>query len=220
LLETSTVGTVRTPADFAVVTAVVSSSAATEGEARAANDTKIQRLEAAAAAAGVAAQDVSVNRSPTVVEMSGLQLFGASQAMSMDVDMRRPEEGAQATAEALVEARVRNIAQVATLERSWRDAGALAVARPSYQLTDPEAARRRARTDAIAAARENAQAYAATLGMRVVRVVRVTERVGLDMMGAFVSDRGMVRRLQSGAPSGPEVETQAIVGVDFALGPQ
>jgi uncharacterized protein len=117
---------------------------------------------------------------------------------------------------------VRDVGRVARIERALRDTGATQVTGPTYELVDDSAARRSARAQAIAAARADAEAYAESLGMRVLRVVRVTERVGLDFMSLFVGQPNLTRRIQEGMTgrTSPEIATQVIVGVDFALAPQ
>ena len=59
--------------------------------------------------------------------------------------------------------------------------------------------------------------------MRVARVVRVTERLGLDLLGMMVSESQIVANLFSVAAmrtTGPDVQTMVTVGVDFALAPR
>jgi uncharacterized protein YggE len=79
--------------------------------------------------------------------------------------------------------------------------------------------------DAIRRARADADAYAATMNMRVARVLRVTERGGFDMMSAMVGidsvlTRQMEARMGGRGRSSGQIETVALVGVDFALAPR
>jgi uncharacterized protein YggE len=73
----------------------------------------------------------------------------------------------------------------------------------------------------MATARADAEAYAASLGLRVVRVVRVTERMGLDLISLLVSNSSLLTSMfQPTRALGPEIPTFVTVGVDFALGAQ
>jgi uncharacterized protein YggE len=93
---------------------------------------------------------------------------------------------------------------------------------PVYSLLDDTAARRTARSQAIAAARADAEAYAAALNLRISRVLRVTERGGLDFLSMLVSEGAAARQIQwhPFAASEAQVPTYAVVGVDFVLVPQ
>jgi uncharacterized protein YggE len=98
---------------------------------------------------------------------------------------------------------------------------------PTYSLSDDRPARRAARAEALEQANADAEAYAAGLGLRVARVVRVTERIGLESL-SLLSDASERVRLAmrspvaAGASEGrePEIRTSVVVGVDFALAPQ
>jgi uncharacterized protein len=97
-----------------------------------------------------------------------------------------------------------------------------------YTLSDPVAARRAARADAIARARAQADDYAAGLNMRVARLVRISERSGpsfMEMMMGGISggDAGMAalqREMVENPDSAEGVNTIAFLGVDFALAPR
>ena len=210
LLEVNAIGTVTSRGDTAILYAVATGSGRDEAEARGQVDQQIERLTSAAVAAGVRADDVQVRSAPHVGWM-------------VSADMQGPQEaGTPSSSRSTLEVRVRDIARVGTVERALRDAGAAQVSPATYELLDDAPARRSARAQAIAVARADAEAYAQSLGMRVARIVRVTERVGFDVMSLFFGEPNLTRRLQArvnGEP-GPDVTTQVIVGVDFALAPQ
>ena len=93
---------------------------------------------------------------------------------------------------------------------------------PVYALTDDAGPRRQARARALEKARADAEAYAAPLNMRIVRVVRVSERLGLDLFGLFASEMQLLGQMFTPAMmrGGPEVYTIVTVGVDYALAPR
>jgi hypothetical protein len=59
--------------------------------------------------------------------------------------------------------------------------------------------------------------------MRIVRIAQITERGGLDFLSMTVSESNAVVRAMrsfSSAQAEAQVETYAVVGVDFVLGPR
>lgn len=220
LLEVTAAGTVRTRGDIAIVVAVASSQGGTEAEARAANATLTGRLTAAAQSAGTAAGDIRVNNSPTMMDFSRPELVQQMMAGDM-AGQAGVDTSPSQTVRSLVELKIRDVARVEAVREALREAGAAQVTAPNYSLTDDRPARSRARTEAVATARASAEGYATALGMRVVRILRVSERMGLDSLASFINDPGMMRRMRSlGASPDPEVETQVVIAIDFALVPQ
>jgi uncharacterized protein YggE len=90
-----------------------------------------------------------------------------------------------------------------------------------FTLSDPGTARSEARMRALASARADAEAYATALNMRVARLVRVTDRVGVDLIGLMMSEPGR-RSTISGPETTPDGDAQVTVpvGVDFVLAPR
>ena len=218
LLEVNATGIARTRASQATISATIRSSAASQDEAEALNRDKAARISAAAHAAGVAAADIVVNSPPTV-------FVPVPTPPPVVTPTPRPpagnrEEGRR-TAHATVAVTVRDLARLDALRRALLDAGASNVSATAFTLPDDRDARRAARVDAVAAARVDAEAYAQSLGLRVLRIVRVTERLGLDLLGelAVAGPTGARRPRPAGSPDGT-IETQIVVGVDFALGPR
>jgi uncharacterized protein YggE len=75
-----------------------------------------------------------------------------------------------------LEVELTDVATAGQLISSMFEAGANGIRGPSFGLRDPVPAQREAERRAIAAARAEAENYAAALGMRVVRVLRVSDR--------------------------------------------
>jgi Protein of unknown function (DUF541) len=94
---------------------------------------------------------------------------------------------------------------------------------PFYSTSDPKAAHSRAIADALAKARAEADAYAAALGMRVVRIARVSsEKQGItwpDLMQWFgkVDDNGSPSEANFRRLAG---STYAGAKVDFVIAPK
>ena len=123
-----------------------------------------------------------------------------------------------------VELRLRDPRQGRRVDPGCCDAGVdISFAAPAYAAGDQNAARRAARAEAIAAAREPMpKPMRPSLGMRVVRVVRVTERMGMDLMSLAMgaSSPLLAMMQQHERAQGPDIPTYVAVGVDFALAPQ
>jgi uncharacterized protein YggE len=99
------------------------------------------------------------------------------------------------------------------------EAGANNVQGPNFSLSHPEPAQAEARRAAVAAAREQADEYAAALGMRVSRVLRVSERGGFEQEAR----NGLIMVTGSRIPKTPlepgEITTRITVWIDYAMVP-
>jgi hypothetical protein len=97
------------------------------------------------------------------------------------------------------------------------------VRRPLIELADPGAAKAKATTAAIATARAQAENYAATLNMKVVRMLRVSEAGAIREFFGPESDfimQDMRNDRDRRAPISNEVPVSASISVDFVLGPK
>jgi len=244
LLEVSALGTGISRADLATISGTLASRGATEVEARRERDAQIRRLTAAARRAGVAAADLMIGEAESIAEASTMDMsMEMPAADAAEAAMNAAEDAVAETADAAVEdascnacsvpaepevvlssgveVRLRNLDKVAELTQALQEAGVEIYAEPVYAPGDQSAARRTARAEALAAARADADAYAASLGMRVVRVVRVTERMGLELISLLVNNSSLLTSMLQPHPAqGPDIPTFVTVGVDFALAPQ
>jgi uncharacterized protein YggE len=231
LLEISAVGVARTPATSATLRASVQAQGATEAEARRAAQSAVQRITAAARAAGVAAADIdagsiSAASDPYAAMMNAVEI---STVTNMAGDMGPEELGNTGAGEEVfygtgtVTIRLRSAAAAPALQRALSDIDDVTAGTPDYRLDDESAARRTARTEAMRHARADAEAYAASMNMRIARVLRITERTGLDLAALAIGESSLVTRemraFEQGQRNG-QVSTYAIVGVDYALAPR
>jgi uncharacterized protein YggE len=228
LLEVSAVGTVRSPATSASIGLAVSAEGASEAEARRNFDATLARVNAAARAAGVAAADIHAAQ-PTF----GSDPYGmvGNSFDFRDFNVADAEAAANSTVaeaerfygHAQVAIRLRNPAAAPALHRRLAEIGNVTVEPTDYALDDDSEARRQARADAIRRARADAEAYAASMNMRVARILRVTERSGTDFMSMLLgTETELMRRMEGRLRPGEEgrIETVAMIGVDFALVPR
>lgn len=232
LLEVNEIGSAVSRADLATFRIAVTGSGATGAEARRAAEGAIARLAAAARDAGIAAADFS--RSPVIVDTPPAPGDPEVEAAVRDLERAaaaveaaagsasepaRPEP--HSSASIMVTILVRNIDRVPALQHALRGGEDSYISEPTYSLTDSRRARQEARRQAIAAARADAEDYAAALGLRVVRIVRVTERVGTDVIGMMMSDSTEMRRLLSmNEGQGGDITTAVALGMDFVLAPR
>jgi uncharacterized protein YggE len=243
LLEISALGTATSRAELATVTGSLASHGATEAAARRERDAQIRRVTAAARRVGVAAADLMIGEAETISDMAmtdmGMDMQPEDTAeAAMDAAANAAADAADVESTSCntcpastdpefmlssgVEVRLRNPDKVGELTQALQEAGVEVLAEPVYAAGDQSEARRTARAQALASARADAEAYAATLDLRVVRVVRVTERMGMDLMSLMLSESSPLRRLfqNQEQSQGPDIPTYVAVGVDFALGPQ
>jgi hypothetical protein len=224
LLELNATGTVVTRADAAVMTLRAMGSGNTAAEARAAAEREAARLAGIARGAGVAPADVQimpVMLSPDYADLVGPPPYDGADmnavSVALEDDAARPRTR---NATAMVLIRGRDLASLQPMIRAMEQGDAVMESEPRYSLRDTDAARREARNRALANARADAEAYAAALGLRVVRVVRVTERLGFDFISMMVNERAMRRQIEANDGRSPDIETSVTIGVDFALAPR
>lgn len=214
LLQITALGQVTTPADRAVLTVLVTARGADGAAARRALRARLVRLRAELAAAGVAGTDIGGGDIQNGVAYSQLpyvlMIHTAAAGFGGVPD---------SLASAVLTVTVRNMAQLGAVSGVLTGDDLLFA--PEYSLADSEAALREARLQALRKARADAEAYAAPLDLRVVRIVRVTDRIGLDGLGVVLANTGAIGRLFGRLwQQSSEIESLALVGVDFALAPR
>jgi uncharacterized protein len=220
LLEVNALGLVTTRADRASLSFSITGSGETETAARADVTRNIAEIRALVRAQGVTDADIVIQ---PVSAYSDASLLG-SNATTYDVSENGAEAVPHATASAQAEITVRNVERATAIQTALTDRGIyVGTGSITYALNDDSAPRRAARAQAIQKARADAETYATSLNMRVARVVRVTERLGLDLLGLAASESQMVGQIFSTAAlraSQGQVPTIVVVGVDFALAPR
>ena len=122
------------------------------------------------------------------------------------------------TATNRIELRLRNLSRAPELLDAFLAAGANNVDGPDFSLSNERPAVLAAQRDAVQIAREEAENYAQAMGMRVARILRVSER-GRDFGsgGSYIMVTGSRVRMPPVEPG--EIDTRVTVWVDFALAP-
>ena len=163
-LEISATGEATRVPDVAIITAGVVTRAASAHAALAQNAARMERVRAALTRAGIADRDIqtsniSLNPEYRYVQDKAPQLIGYSASNQLSV-------------------RFRDIAKSGDILDALVAEGANSINGPNLTIDKPEEALDEARTKAVGVGRARAELYARALGMRVVRLVSVSESGG------------------------------------------
>lgn len=239
LLEVSAVGAVTTRADRATLSFSIRGRGETEVASRANAEQRIREITALLRAQGVAETDIRIEPlTPAMGDPDEQAIANAVAALdAAAAEAQRaaggsaPAPGAQRlelaeqprfSAAAATEVVIRNVGSVPAVMSGLNQQHISLIQGATYVLNDDSGPRRQARLQAIEKARANADAYAFALNMRVVRVLRVTERLGMDVMALAASERSLGGALGFTAMrnNGADIATVAVIGVDFVLAPR
>lgn len=203
-LDVVATGEVTRVPDIARVSAGVVTQAQTAQDAIRQNGAKMQSVRAALERAGIAARDIQTSN------------------VSLQPDYRYAENqppqlvGYRASNEVTV--RFRDIAETGRILDALVAEGANQINGPMLSVDRPEAALDEARTAAIGTARARADLYARTLGMRVVRVLSVSEPGAIQMPPVPVMRMEMAARDAGGTQIEPGEQTLSVtLTVSFEL---
>ncbi|MEO5808713.1 MAG: SIMPL domain-containing protein [Sphingomicrobium sp.] len=165
-LDFSTTGTVSRVPDLALISAGVVTRAPTASGAISENAARMERVRAALKRASIADKDIqtsSINLSP-----------------EYRYDNNQPPVLTGYQASNTVSIRFRDIRKSGEILDALVAQGANQINGPSLTIEHPAAALDEARLKAIAAGRARAELYARAMGMRVVRVLSVSESGGFS----------------------------------------
>jgi|GEM_PF-1602905 len=238
LLEVNAVGIARSPATGAAISVSVTGNGASEEEAKRDLEATVALVTAAAREAGVAESNIEVTpgeSGETIDDLADFDDVQTAEPVEPEPQPNRrrrnrgvpvPEQAPPAIsyfANSEIAIRLNEAARAAGLHARFSEMEDVTATNPTYDLADERPGRRAARAQAMQNARADAEAYAEALGMRIARVLRVTERVGFNAIGMLLSESNTIVRTVEDLPStitDAEVETYVIAGVDFALAPR
>ena len=202
--------TARTP-DLAVFNAGVTSQGRTAGEALSANSAAMNRVVTTLKQTGIADKDIQTS------QISLNPIYGQPVTQPNGMVIQEPRiVGYQATN--TVSIRSRDIKNFGKVLDALVASGANQISGPSFQLADPSSANDEARVSAIKTARARAELYARASGLRVVRIVSISESGGYAPPQPMYS-RAMKAESDSTPISAGEVEAAVSVVVQFELAP-
>ena len=202
--------TARTP-DLAVFNAGVTSQGKTAGEALSANSGDMNRVIAALKRAGIADKDIQTSQI-SLNPVYGQPVVTPNGVVSQEARII----GYQATN--TVSIRSRDIKNFGKVLDALVAAGANQISGPSFQLADPALANDEARISAVKAARARAELSARAAGLRVVRIVSISESGGYSPPQPMYA-RAMKAESDSTPISAGEVEAAVTVTMQFELAP-
>jgi hypothetical protein len=201
--------------DVMTITAGVVTVAASAREAMAGNSALAGRLIEAVRSHGIDPRDAKTAELSVVPQFEDLSDDSAARA---EREGRGPRILGYVASNKL-ELRLRDLARAPDLIDALFSAGANSVQGPRFSLANPAPAQRLARRAAVAAAREEADTYAEALGMRVSRVLRVSERGSFEWEGeeTIVVTGSLIKRpnIEPG-----EITTRIQVWIDYAMVPR
>ena len=174
-LDIAAAGEVTRVPDIVRVTAGVATQAPTAAEALRQNAALMARVRAALARAGIADRDIQT------------QSLALSAIYRQGDYAREQITGYRASNNLII--RFRDVGGAGPVLDALVAAGVNEIRGPMLAFDNPEAARDEARAIAIATARTRAELYAQALGMRVKRVVSVSEpaQYGMDPMAGVAN---------------------------------
>lgn len=214
LLSVNAEGSATRKPDMAVFNAGVASTGKTAGEAMAANAADMNRVVAALKKAGIADKDIQTSNlslNPIYADTSHTPPDAYGQQLPRII-------GYQANNSVTV--RQRDLAQFGKVIDTLVSAGANQVNGPEFKLDNDDAAMDEARTKAVGIARQRANLYAKAAGLRVVRILSISESGGYSPQPvmyarAAAADMGGAQTpVQAG-----EVGLNVQVSVQFELAP-
>ncbi len=227
LLVVSGEGQSRRVPDVAVFSAGVVTQGKTGGEALGANATRMDEVVKALKRAGIADRDIqnsALSLQPRYANPEQDAQLRARMAREPYVAPAQPEAPRIIGYEArnTVQVRVRKLGEMGRIIDILVSAGANQVDGPSFTLDEPKAALDEARTDAVREARSRAELYARAAGLRISRILSISEG------GAYYPAQPIVvtGRLAGAPPAPPpppspiapgELMLGATVSVQFAL---
>jgi uncharacterized protein YggE len=190
-------------------------TAPTAREALAANSALANRLVDVVRSNGIEPRDVKTTELSVDPQFEELSEVAAERA---EREHRSPRILGYVASDKL-ELRLRDLAKAPDVMDGLFAAGANYVKGPEFSLSEPAPIQRLARRAAVDAARVEADTYADALGMKVARVLRVSERGDFDYddTDQIVVTGSRIRR----TPVEPgEITTRIRVWIDYALIPR
>jgi len=220
--------TLREP-DIALFNAGVTTQGKDAAEALAANARAMTQVIAALKRAGVAERDIQTSNLSLNPIYSDPERDAMMAAQASGRPYTPPPSGSQVaqivgyTASNTVSVRHRKLDDYGAVVDTLVAAGANQVEGPNFQLDDPEPALDEARLDAIRTARQRAELYAGAAGLKVVRILSISEGGGYQGPQPIIVTASRRSAAPAAAPPSPvqagELQMTASVTVLYELAP-
>lgn len=181
ILSLSAEGQSRRTPDLALFSAGVVTQGTTAAQAMDANSRQMAQVVAALKRAGVADRDIqtsSISLQPRYTNPDLEAQIRARQTGQPYVPPTEPARIIGYEARNTVQVRLRDLGKMGRVIDTLVQAGANQVDGPNFTLDEPRAAQDEARVEAIQIGRERAELYARAAGMRVARILSISEGGG------------------------------------------
>jgi uncharacterized protein YggE len=205
LLSLSAEGSSRRTPDIAMFSAGVVSQGITASQALADNSRQMDSVIATLKRAGIADRDIQTSAISLQPRYSDPERDAQVRARTTGQPYLPPTEPARIIgyeARNTVQVRVRRLPQMGKIIDTLIEAGANQVDGPSFTLDEPREALDEARREAITVGRKRAELYAQATGMRVARLLSVSEGGGYYPVQQVIAVTGS-RLGYGGAPPPP-----------------
>jgi uncharacterized protein YggE len=210
LLQVAATGIARSPADKITLTVSVDGRGETTAAAREAAQSKLQRLRDALAEKGI-------DRAATTVSPISVPRFSLNSPPVVTVGGNPgPTRTKPTSASANVQIVVSSIAEKDTVLAVLESQDLTSFRSPQIELRDNSKARVIAAADAIAKAKADADVYASSVGLRLGRILKVSNHGDISIDGLDFEALSRNSRMTGDVDSG-EVETRVRVWIDFAM---
>ena len=212
LLSISADGRVTRAPDLAMFSAGVTTQGKTAAEALAANSADMNRVIAALRKAGIADKDIqtsNLNLNPVY----GQPVVGPNGVMTQEPRII----GYQASNQVMV--KQRDLKSFGKVLDALVAAGANQVNGPSFAIENADGALDQARTAAMQKARARADLYARAAGLKVVRIISISEGGGYSPPMPVMYAKMEAADAGSTPVAPGQVESQVSVSVQFELAP-
>ena len=221
LLSLTAEGRSRRVPDLAMFTAGVVTQGRTAAEALSENSRQMASVVAALRRAGVAERDIQT----AAISLQPRYTNPEREAMIRAREMREPYvPPAEPSAPRIVgydarnnvQVRVRRVADMGRIIDALAAAGANEIHGPAFTMDEPRAALDEARAAAVAEARQRAELYARAAGMRVARIVSITETGGYYPVSEIMVT-GSRALAESAPPPAPVAPGELTLGVNVSV---
>lgn len=199
--------------DLASYSAGVTSQGATASEALSANSAQMSKVIAALKRAGIADKDVQTSN------LSVSPVYAQPKRLPDGNYEDGPQKIVGYQANNTVAVRQRKLADMGKVIDALVTAGANQVNGPNFQLSQPDAAMDEARMEAMKSARARADLYARAAGLRVARIVSISESSGYSPQPVMFMRKAAADMAAAPPVAAGELEMNVNVTVQFELAP-
>jgi uncharacterized protein YggE len=213
LLTVTAQGSSTREPDLASYTAGVTTQGATASEALSANSAQMTKVIAALKRAGIADKDVQTSN------LSVSPVYANPKRLPDGNYEDAPQRIVGYQANNSVSVRQRRLADIGKVIDALVSAGANQVNGPNFQLSQPEAAMDEARIEAMKSARTRADLYAKASGLRVARIVSISESGGYSPQPVMYVRKQAMDVAAAPPVAAGELEMNVNVTVQFELTP-